>query len=171
MPKPKSKSRAHSKAQSKPTSEPASNSRKPTRGGSFLWVIRLFWRHLKRLGGWLCSPWQPRDPVLCSLRLLKRHGGNGSVPERQWRQLEQQARTLAKKGQDQKALTILHCLLLLKPQAAAILKEVERLTARQQKLSLNSKGISGTTRDYRKQQLDLYVQKGSVKVLESAARL
>lgn len=134
-------------------------------------MVRLAWRRLQRLVGWLLLPWRPRDPVLRSLRLLKRYGGEGTVPAQPWRQLEQQARSLAKKGQQQQALTVLHCLLLLKPEAAGVLREVERLTAQQHKLSLHSKGISGTTRAYRKQQLDLYVQQGSVQVLEAVARL
>lgn len=129
------------------------------------------WRFLKRLWGRLLGRWRPRDPVLRSLRLVRRYGGGGAVPEQQCRQLEQQARILAKKGQRQQALMVFHCLLLLKPGDAGLLTRVEQLTASQHKLGLRSKGISGTTRAYRKQQLDFYVQQGSVKVLEAVARL
>lgn len=134
--------------------------------------VARFWRQLKRLVGWLLSPWRPRDPVLRSLQLVKHHGGGGRpVPERQWQQLEQQARTLAKRGEQKQAITVLHCLLLLKPGAESVTAQLERLTAAEHKLSLHSKGISGTTRAYRKQLLDLYVQQGSVQVLEAVARL
>ncbi len=134
------------------------------------WPARL-WRLVKRTPGWLLGIWRPRDPVVRSLRLLKRYGGGRPLPEHQFKQLEQQARALIKKGQPQRALTVLHCLLLLKPDAATIISQVDTLTAAQHKLSLHSKGISGTTRAYRKQLLDLYVQEGSVQVLETAARL
>ena len=121
--------------------------------------------------GWLARLRRPQDPVLLSLRLLRRHGGGRPLPERQFKQLEQQARALVKQGESQRALTVLHCLLMLKPGAETISSQVETLTAAQHKLSLRSKGISGTTRAYRKQQLDLYVQEGSVQVLEAAARI
>jgi hypothetical protein len=134
-------------------------------------VLLRFWQLLRRLLGWLISPWRPTDPVLLSLQLLKRHGGGGRVPEQQWRQLEQQARTLAKRGERQQAITVLHCLLLLKPGAESVTAQLDRLTAAEHKLSLHSKGISGTTRAYRRQLLDLYVQQGSVQVLEAVARL
>ena len=109
--------------------------------------------------------------MLRSLHLVKRFGGSSIVPERQWRLLEQQARSMAKSGQSEQAIMVLHCLLLLKPGAAAVRAQVEKLTACHHKVLLNFKGISGSTRAYRKQQLDFYLQQWSVKVLEAVAQV
>lgn len=171
MPKPKQarkpKRPPKPSQQSTPAPPPVAPKRSPRNG-----VLARCRSWLKRMRGWLLAVWRgPRDPVLRSLRLVKRYGGGGRVPERQWRELEQQARSLAKRGQRQQALTVLHCLLLLKPGNGAVQALVEELTARQHKLSLNSKGISGTTRAYRRQQLDCYVQQRAVQVLEAVAQM
>ena len=160
MPKPKTKQKTSPTGQSR---------KKAARKKSFLARCRIL---VVQLWAWLLGRGPRRvDPVLRSLRFVQRYGAGGVVPEKDWLQLEQQARSLAKNGQNQQALTILHCLLLLRPGSTAVLEQVEQLTARHHKLSLNSKGISGTTRVYRKQELDLYVQQQASQVLEIVSSL
>jgi hypothetical protein len=135
-------------------------------------VVGHFLSRLKRIWVWLqagCLP--PRDPVLRSLRLVKRYGGSSIVPERQWLLLEQQARTMAKSGQSEQAIMVLHCLMLLKPGSADVRTQLEKLTASHHKLLLNFQGISDSTRAYRKQQLNFYMQQWSVRALEAVSQL
>jgi hypothetical protein len=170
VPKPKQapKPKLATKSKHKTTTPQSSDQGAGHRGSG----LARCWSLLKRLRSWLLAAWRrPRDPVLRSLRLVKRYGGSGTVPEQQWRQLEQQARSLAKRDQRQQALTVLHCLWLLKPGSTGVQSQVEELTARQHKLSLNSKENSGSTRAYRKQQLDFYVQQRAVQVLEAVSQL